>query len=87
MLSATGANLTHCVSPNTIFHGCQIIYWDARNEKKKTFDRKDKLTCTMEKCTVSMATVNVILQDGGIQTKLINVSTVTYPRLLTMVSF
>ena len=41
----------------------------------------------MKKYTVSMATVNVILPDGGIHTKLINISTVTYPRLLNMFSF
>ena len=41
---------------------------------------KDKLKCTMK-----MATVNVILEDGGIHTKLI--STVIYLRLLNMVSF
>ena len=34
-----------------------------------------------------MATVNVILHDGGIHTKLIKISTVTYARLLTTVSF
>ena len=34
-----------------------------------------------------MATVSVILQDGGIDKKLINISIVTYPRLLTMVLF
>ena len=32
---------------------------------------KDKLKCIMKKCTVSMATVNVILEDGGKRTKLI----------------
>ena len=32
---------------------------------------KDEHKCTMKKCTVSMATVNVILEDGGIPTKLI----------------
>ena len=31
----------------------------------------DKLKCIMKKCTVSMATVNVILEDGGIHKKLI----------------
>ena len=32
------------------------------------FAPKDKLNCTMKKCTVSMATVNVILEDGGVHT-------------------
>ena len=47
----------------------------------KTFVPKDKLNFTIKK------KVNVTLQDGGIHTKLINISTVTYSRLLTMVSF
>ena len=52
-----------------------------------TPEMKDKLNCTLKKYTVSMATVNVILQEGGIHSKLINISTVTDPRLLPMVSF
>ena len=58
-----------------------------KKQKKKTFVSKDKLNCTLKKYTVSMATVNVILQDGGIHTKLVNISTVTDPRLLPVVSF
>ena len=40
---------------------------------------KEKHVCTMEKCMVSMATVNVILEHGDVHTKL-----VTSPLLLTL---
>ena len=39
------------------------------------FVPKDKLNCTMKKCTVSMATVNVILEDGGCTYKIDHIST------------
>ena len=37
---------------------------------QKMFVLKDKLNCTLKQCMVSMATVNAILEDGGIHTKL-----------------
>ena len=67
----------------TIFHGCQIIPWDPRNTK--IFVLKDKLNCTMKKCMASMATVDEILEHGGVQID--HISIVTYSRLLNMVSF
>ena len=36
---------------------------------------------------VSMATVNVIFEHGGVHTKVGYISTITYPRPLNLVSF
>ena len=48
-------------------------------EMQIIFVLKDNLFCTMkkEKCMVSMATVNVILEHGGVHTNLLR-----YPLLL-----
>ena len=66
--------------PQDNFHGCQIVHWDHRNEKKIVL--KDKLILHYEKKKkkkkkkkknrmVSMAIVNVILKHGGVHTKLL----------------
>ena len=67
MHSTAVANLTYLASPKTNFHGCQIFNLDPRNAN--IFASKDKLNCTMKKCMVSMATVNLILENGGVHTK------------------
>ena len=51
---------------------------------QRSFVFKDKLVCTMKKKT--MATVNIILEHGGVHAKIVNVSTITYPRQLNLVS-
>ena len=40
-------------------------------EMQRIFVLKDILNYTMKNCMVSMATVNVILKNGGVHTKLI----------------
>ena len=45
---------------------------------QRIFVLKDKLVFTMKKCMVFMAFVNMILEHGGVHTKL-----VIYPLLLT----
>ena len=47
---------------------------------QRMFGLKDKLVCTMKKCMVSMATVDVILEHGDVHTKLVS-------RPLGLVSF
>ena len=49
-------------------------------EMQRIFVLKEKLVCTMRKCMVSMATVNVILEHGGVHAKL-----VISPLLLTLI--
>ena len=40
-------------------------------EMQRIFVFKDKLFCTMKTCMVSMATIDMILKDGGVHTKLV----------------
>ena len=40
-------------------------------EMQRIFVLKDKLFCTMKECMVSMATINVILEHGGVHIKLV----------------
>ena len=90
MHTTTGANFIYFASLKTILHSAKSFIGTPemkKKKKKKTFVSKDKLNCTWKKYTVSMASVNVILQDRGIHSKLINISTVTDHRLLPMVSF
>ena len=68
MHSTLVANLTYLASPKTIFTGAKLFIGTL--EMQITFVPKDKLNCYMKKCTVSMATVNVILNNGGVHTKL-----------------
>ena len=49
-------------------------------EMRRFFVINDKLVCTMEKCTVSMAIVNVIIEHGGV-----HISAVTHPRPLVSI--
>ena len=55
-------------------------------EMQRIFVIKDKLFCTKEKCMVSMATVNTILEHGGCTYIISHISAVTYPRPLNLVS-
>ena len=52
---------------------------------QRSFARKDKLICTMKKYMVSMATVNVIL-DEGCTYKIDHIATAARPRPLSLVS-
>ena len=52
-------------------------------EMQRNFVLKDKLFCTMKKCMVSMATVNVILEHVDVY-KIGHISAVTYPRPLIL---
>ena len=40
-------------------------------EMQRFFVPKEKLVCTLKKCIVSMATINAVLEHGGVHTKLI----------------
>ena len=40
-------------------------------EMQRIFVLKENLVCTMKKCMVSMATINVVLEHGGVHTKLV----------------
>ena len=66
-----GANLTYLTtpSPRQFFMGAKSFI--VTQEMKRMFVLKEKLACTMRKCMVSMATVNVILKYGGVHTKLV----------------
>ena len=55
-----------CTPPRTIFHGCQIVYWDPLNEKLRCPQKK----FGFENCMVSMAT-NSEFEKGGLPTKLL----------------
>ena len=61
--------------PRMIFNGCKIVHWDPKN----AFVHKDKYVCTMKKCMVSIATINMIFEHGHVHTKL-----VIYPLLFIL---
>ena len=86
MHSTPVANLTYLASPKTIFHGCHIIYWGPRNANI-FLSLKINSVAQLKYGTVSMATVNVILEDRECTNKIDLISTVTYSKLLKMVSF
>ena len=69
MHSTPGANLTYLASPRQFFMSAKSF--TGTLEMQQNFFPKDKLKRTMKKCTVFMETVNVILEDEGIHTKLI----------------
>ena len=52
---------------------------------QRIFARKEKLNCTLKNCMVSMATVNVILDDVCTY-KIDHIGTVAGSRLLSLVS-
>ena len=79
MHSTSVANLTYLASPRQFFMGAKSFIGTL--EMQIMFVPKDKLNCTMRKCTVSMATVNVILEDGDVHTNL------TISRLLLMLDY
>ena len=58
------SNLTYLAPPGQFFMGAKSLIGTPEMQKK--FVLKDKLVCT-----VSMATVNVIFEDGGVHTKLV----------------
>ena len=58
-----GANLTYLAPPGQFFMGAKSFI--GTPEMQRFFVLKEKLVCTMRKCMVSMATVNVILEHGG----------------------
>ena len=72
-----GANLTYLTPSGQFFMGVKSFI--GIPEMQRIFVFKDKLVFTMKKCTVSMATVNMILEQGGVHTKL-----VIYLLLLTL---
>ena len=72
-----GANLTYLAPPGQFFMGAKSFIGTL--EMQRFFVLKEKLVCTMRKCMVSMATVNVILEHGGVHTKLL-----ISPLLLTL---
>ena len=74
-----GANLTYLAHPlpGQSFKGAKSVIWTP--EMQRMFVLKDKLFGCMKKCMVSMATINMILEHGGVHTKL-----VIYPLLLIL---
>ena len=62
-----GANLTYLAPPGQFFMGAKSF--TGTPEMQRIFVLKEKLVCTMKKCMVSMATVNVVLEHGGVHTK------------------
>ena len=64
-----GANLTYLAPPTgQFFMGAKSFI--GTPEMQRIFVLKDKLNCTMKKCMVSMATINMILENGGGHRKL-----------------
>ena len=67
-----GANLTYLATPpppqGQFCMGAKSFI--GTPEMQRIFVLKDNLNCTMKKCMVSMATVNAILEHGGVHTKL-----------------
>ena len=64
-----GANLTYLAPlPGQFFMGAKSFI--GTPEMQRIFVLKDKLNWTMKKCMVSMATVNAILEHGGVHRKL-----------------
>ena len=71
--------MTYFASLKIMFHGCQIIYWDARNEMSPNSNYEKMHGFHGNRLRDS--------SGWGIHTKLINISTTTYPGLSTVVSF
>ena len=69
-------------TPRTIFHGCQIVYWEPLNAKRMCPQKI--LVGAMWKCIVSMAT-HSRFKKGGYANKSTHISAVTYPRLLNLI--
>ena len=63
-----GANLTYLAPSGQFFMGVKSFI--GIQEMQRIFAFKNKHVFTMKKCTVSMATVSVILEYGGVHTKL-----------------
>ena len=59
-----GANLTYLAPPGQFFMGAKSFI--GTPEMQRIF----VLNCTMKKCMVSMATINAILEQRGVHTKL-----------------
>ena len=72
-----GANKTYLTLPGQFFMGAKSFI--LTKEMPIIFVRKDKLVCTMRKCMVFLATVNMILEHGGVHTTL-----VIYPLLIML---
>ena len=66
----TGDNLTYLAHslPGQSFNGAKLFI--GTPEMQRIFVVKDKLFCSMKKCMVSMATINIILEHGGTHAKL-----------------
>ena len=69
VINTPGANLTYLAPlPGQFFMGAKSFI--GTPEMQRIFVLKDKLNCTMKKCMVSMATINAILEHGGVHRKL-----------------
>ena len=58
----TGANLTYLATPGQFYMSAKSF--TGTTEMQRMAILKDKRACAMEKCMVSMATINVILEHG-----------------------
>ena len=69
MHSTPGAHLAYLTSPRQFIMGAKSFI--GTQEMQRFFVLKDELNCTLKKCMVSMTTVDVILEHGGVHTKII----------------
>ena len=78
-LGTPGANLVYIAHPlpGESFKGAKSFI--GTQEMQIIFVVKDKLFCSMKKCMVSMATINMTLAHGGVHTRL-----VIFPLLLIL---